>query len=285
MTTLTVACVQTNTKRDPADNIAEVSPLIRQAKAMGADLITTPEIVGMLEPKRELSFAKAKPEESHEVLAAFRALAAELGVWLLIGSISIKVSEDKLANRSFLVDPTGTIIARYSKIHMFDVQVGDGQVYRESNTYQAGGEPVIAETPWGRVGMTICYDIRFPYLYRSLAKAGANVIVAPAAFTKVTGEAHWHVLQRARAIETSSFIVSAAQTGEHAEGRRTYGHSVIVAPWGEVLADAGEDVGVITAELDLARVEEARRKVPSLTHDRDLGDPVVFGAPLREAGE
>lgn len=285
MTKLTVACVQTNAARDPQENIARVSPLIREAKARGAALITTPEIVGMLEPKRDLALAKAKPEESHEVLAAFRGLAAELGVWLLIGSISIKLSDDRMANRSFLVDPQGQIVARYSKIHMFDVQVGDGQTYRESNTYRAGDEAVIAETPWGRMGMTICYDIRFPYLYRSLAQAGAQVIFAPAAFTKVTGEAHWHVLQRARAIENGCFIVSAAQTGEHAEGRRTYGHSVIVDPWGKVLADAGEAVGVITAEIDLAEVPAARAKVPSLTHDRTVGDPVVYGTALRQAGE
>lgn len=285
MTRLTVACVQTNTTRDPLENIERVSPMIREAKERGAQLVTTPEIVGMLEPKRDLALAKAKPEESHEVLAAFRGLAAELGIWLLVGSISIKVSDDKLANRSFLIDDRGQIVARYSKIHMFDVQVGDGQTYRESNTYQAGGEAVIAETPWGRMGLTICYDIRFPYLYRALAHAGAEVIFAPAAFTKVTGEAHWHVLQRARAIETGCYIVSSAQTGEHAEGRRTYGHSVIVGPWGEVLADAGEDVGVITAEIDLARVAEARGKVPSLTHDRVIGEPVIYGAEFRQAGE
>src|SRR5690606_37720151 len=184
----------------------------------------------------------------------------------------------------------GQIVARYSKIHMFDVQVGDGHVYRESATYQPGDEAVIAETPWGRMGMTICYDIRFPYLYRALAQAGAEVLFAPAAFTKVTGEAHWHVLQRARAIETGCYVISAAQTGEHAEGRRTYGHSVIVDPWGRVIADAGEEVGVITAEIDLAEVAAARAKVPSLTHDRSVGAPVVQGAvaqgaALLKAGE
>lgn len=285
MTRLTVACVQTNASREPRENIERVGPMIREAKARGADLITTPEIVGMLEPKRALQFAKAKPEDSHEVLAAFRGLAAELGVWLLVGSISIKLSEDKLANRSFLLDDQGQIVARYDKIHMFDVQVGDGQTYRESNTYRPGDEAVVVDTPWGRMGMTICYDIRFPYLYRSLAQAGAQLIFAPAAFTKVTGEAHWHVLQRARAIETGCFVVSAAQTGEHAEGRRTYGHSVIVDPWGRVLADAGEEVGVITAEIDLAEVGVARGKVPSLTHDRSVAAPVAYGAELRQAGE
>jgi predicted amidohydrolase len=285
MTKLTVACVQTNTTREPLENVERVSPMIREAAARGARLITTPEIVGMLEPKRDLALAKARPEETHEVLAAFRGLAAELGVWLLVGSISIKVSDDKLANRSFLLDDRGNVVARYSKIHMFDVQVGDGQTYRESNTYQSGEEAVIAETPWGRMGMTICYDIRFPYLYRTLAQAGAQVLFAPAAFTKVTGEAHWHVLQRARAIETGCFVISAAQTGEHAEGRRTYGHSVIVDPWGRVLADAGDAVGVITAEIDLDEVAAARGKIPSLTHDRAVDAPVIHGTAFRQAGE
>ena len=285
MTRLTVACVQTNSTPDPLENVERVGPMIREAKARGAQLVTTPEIVGMLEPKRDLALAKARPEDSHEVLAAFRGLAAELGIWLLVGASSIKLSEDKLANRSFLIDDQGQIVARYSKIHMFDVQVGDGQTYRESNTYQPGDDAVLAETPWGLMGLTICYDIRFPYLYRSLAKAGAKVIFAPAAFTKVPGEAHWHVLQRARAIETGCFMVSAAQAGEHAEGRRTYGHSVIVDPWGRVLADAGEEVGVVTAEIDLSEVDVARGKVPSLTHDRTLGEPTGFTQTVRAAGE
>ncbi len=285
MSKFTVANVQTNSKRDPQDNIREVSALIREAKAKGADLIVTPEVVGMIEPKRELGLAKAKPEETHEVLAAFRALAAELGVWLLIGSISIKVAEDKMANRQFLIDDGGNIVARYSKIHMFDVQVGDGQTYRESNTYRAGEEAVVVETPWCKLGLSICYDIRFPYLYRDLAKAGAEVIVTPAAFTKVTGEAHWHVLQRARAIENGVFIVTAAQTGEHAEGRQTYGHSLVVDPWGRVLSDAGEDVGVTLAEIDLSEVEKARAKVPSLTHDRSYDGPNLISQEFLKAGE
>jgi predicted amidohydrolase len=285
MSTCKVALVQTNSKAEPADNIAEVGALIRQAKADGADLITTPEIVGMLAKSKADSFARVKPEEEHEVLAAFRGLAAELGVWILIGSISIKLSDDKMANRSFLVNPTGDIVARYSKIHMFDVQVGDGRVYRESSTYQPGEQAVLVDTPWGVAGMTICYDIRFPYLYRSLAQAGAKMIFAPAAFTKVTGQAHWHVLQRARAIENGCFIISPAQWGTHADGRETYGHSIVVAPWGEVLADAGEGVGVTMAEIDLSLVDAARTKVPSLTHDRDYGDPVLFSSERREAGD
>ncbi|MDE0811803.1 MAG: carbon-nitrogen hydrolase family protein [Alphaproteobacteria bacterium] len=274
MSKLTIACVQTNTKPDPLANIAEVGAMIREAKAQGADLITTPEVVGMMCANREEALTRARPEETHEVLAAFRDLAAELKAWLLIGSISIKLSDDKLANRSFLIDPDGGIVARYTKIHMFDVQVGDGTLYRESYTYQPGEEAVLAETPWGTVGLTICYDIRFPYLFRDLAHAGAKLIFSPAAFTKVTGEAHWHILQRARAIENGCFIVSPAQTGTHAGGRQTFGHSVIVAPWGEVLCDGGTEPGVYLTGIDLGAIDEARGKVPSLTHDRPYSPPI-----------
>jgi deaminated glutathione amidase len=285
MSELTIACVQTNSKPDPADNIAEVGAMIREAKAQGADLITTPEVVGMLAANRDDALSRARPEESHEVLAAFRDLAAELGTWLLIGSISIKLPDDRLSNRSYLVGPDGGIVARYSKIHMFDVQVGDGTSYRESRTYRPGEEAVLAETPWGTMGLTICYDIRFPYLFRDLAQAGARLIFSPAAFTKVTGEAHWHVLQRARAIENGCFIVSPAQTGTHAGGRRTYGHSVIVAPWGEVLCDGGTEPGVTLATIDLGAVDIARGKVPSLEHDRSYTAPIASLEGFRAAGE
>ena len=285
MTQLTIACVQTNSKADPAENIAEVGAMIREAKDRGADLITTPEVVGMMTAGRDEALSRVRPEESHEVLAAFRDLAAELGTWLLIGSLSIKLSDDKLSNRSYLVGPDGSIVAHYSKIHMFDVQVGDGTQYRESRTYQPGDRAVLAETPWGTMGLTICYDIRFPYLFRDLAHAGAKLIFSPAAFTQVTGEAHWHVLQRARAIENGCFIVSPAQTGTHAGGRKTYGHSVIVAPWGEVLLDGGTEPGVSLATIDLGDVEKARGKVPSLTHDRSYAPPSPAFEGLRAAGD
>jgi predicted amidohydrolase len=285
MSKLTIACVQTNTKPDPLDNIAEVGAMIREAKAQGADLITTPEVVGMMCANREETLTRARPEETHEVLAAFRDLAAELKAWLLIGSISIKLSDDKLANRSFLIDPDGDTVARYTKIHMFDVQVGDGTLYRESYTYQPGEEAVLAETPWGTVGLTICYDIRFPYLFRDLAHAGAKLIFSPAAFTKVTGEAHWHILQRARAIENGCFIVSPAQTGTHDGGRQTFGHSVIVAPWGEVLCDGGTEPGVYLTEIDLGAIDEARGKVPSLTHDRPYSPPIPRLDGLRTSSD
>ena len=269
MSNLKVACIQTNSKPDPNINIREVSSLIRAARSNGAELITTPEVVGMLEPNREKALNKAQPENYHGVLREFRALSRDLAIWLLIGSISIKLSNGKLANRSFLINPDGQIIARYTKIHMFDVEVNDGSIYRESATYQPGTSACLARTPWGLVGLTICYDIRFPALYRDLAKAGAKIIFIPSAFTEVTGEAHWHILQRARAIENGCFIVSAAQTGMHEQNRKTFGHSIIVDPWGNILADADKDVGFITADLDLNLVDEVRKKIPSLTHDRE----------------
>ena len=269
MSNLKVACIQTNSKPDPNINIREVSSLIRAARSTGAELITTPEVVGMLEPNREKALNKAQPENYHGVLREFRALSRDLAIWLLIGSISIKLSNGKLANRSFLINPDGQIIARYTKIHMFDVEVNDGSIYRESATYQPGTSACLARTPWGLVGLTICYDIRFPALYRDLAKAGAKIIFIPSAFTEVTGEAHWHILQRARAIENGCFIVSAAQTGMHEQNRKTFGHSIIVDPWGNILADADKDVGFITADLDLNLVDEVRKKIPSLTHDRE----------------
>ena len=269
MSNLKVACIQTNSKPDPNINIREVSSLIRAARSKGAELITTPEVVGMLEPNREKALNKAQPENYHGVLREFRALSKDLAIWLLIGSISIKLSNGKLANRSFLINPDGQIIARYTKIHMFDVEVNDGSIYRESATYQPGTSACLARTPWGLVGLTICYDIRFPALYRDLAKAGAKIIFIPSAFTEVTGEAHWHILQRARAIENGCFIVSAAQTGMHEQNRKTFGHSIIVDPWGNILADANKDVGFITADLDLNLVDEVRKKIPSLTHDRE----------------
>ncbi|MED5225716.1 MAG: carbon-nitrogen hydrolase family protein [Pseudomonadota bacterium] len=269
MSNLKVACIQTNSKADPNINIREVSSLIRAARSKGAELIITPEVVGMLEPNREKALNKAQPENYHGVLREFRALSRDLAIWLLIGSISIKLSNGKLANRSFLINPDGRIIARYTKIHMFDVEVNDGSIYRESATYQPGTSACLARTPWGLVGLTICYDIRFPALYRDLAKAGAKIIFIPSAFTEVTGEAHWHILQRARAIENGCFIVSAAQTGMHEQNRKTFGHSIIVDPWGNILADADKDVGFITADLDLNLVDEVRKKIPSLTHDRE----------------
>jgi len=276
------ACLQLNSKRDIDDNIPEITALLEEAVHAGADFVTLPECTGMIEPDGDALMAKAPAEEDHPILDIIREKAKSSGTWVLIGSLAIKLPDGKIANRSYLIDAQGIITATYDKIHMFDVQLGDGQYYRESETYEPGTEAVIAELPWARAGLTICYDVRFAYLYRTLAQNGAEVLTTPAAFTKVSGEAHWHVLQRARAIETGSYVIAAAQCGTHAENRQTYGHSLIVDPWGTVLADGGEEAGVITAEIDLEKVTEARAKIPALTHDRTyhLSDKL-----LEEAGE
>ena len=283
-TSFKVALVQMNSARDAEPNIRMARDLVRQAKAQGADFILTPENTGMMEPNKPALLQKAKPEAEHPLLPAFVELAKETGAWLLLGSIAIKLDATSCANRSFLFDPEGRVVARYDKIHMFDVDLKGGERYRESANFRPGREAVTADLPWGRLGLTICYDLRFAYLYRALAKGSASFITVPAAFTRPTGEAHWHVLLRARAIETGAFVFAPAQCGEHAEGRKTFGHSLIVAPWGEVLADGGTEPGVVTAVIDPAKVEEARAMIPALRHDRDFSGP-ASGAPLRAAGE
>jgi predicted amidohydrolase len=275
-----VACVQTNTGNDLAANIAAVSALVRAARERGADLIALPEVVALMEPDRRLVVEKAFAEADHPALAAFRELAHATGTWLLVGSLTVRAPGGKVANRSLLLDPAGRIAGRYDKIHMFDVDLAGGERYRESDTYVPGGETCVAETPWGGLGMTVCYDVRFPALYRDLALAGADFLSVPSAFTRPTGAAHWSVLLRARAIETGCFVFAPAQCGEHAGGRKTYGHSLIVDPWGAVLAEAGETVGVIVADIDPARVAEARAAVPSLRHIRPYSPP-----PSRRAAE
>ena len=281
-----VACVQLNAARDIAPNVAAASALIREAKAKGAQFILTPENTGMIEPRRPLLLEKAKPEAEHPAIPAFSALVAELGVWLLVGSLQIKLDAATCANRSFLFDDRGRVAARYDKIHMFDVDLKGGESYRESKTFRPGERAVVADTPWGKVGLTVCYDLRFAYLYRTLAQAGAGFLTVPSAFTVPTGQAHWQTLLRARAIETGSFVFAPAQCGEHAEGRKTYGHSLILAPWGEVLADAGDEPGVITADIDPAKVDEARSMIPALTHDRRFSGPAAPTVEaLRAAGE
>ncbi|WP_455373870.1 carbon-nitrogen hydrolase family protein [Limibacillus halophilus] len=275
-----VGLVQMTSVREIEPNIEAATAMIREAAGKGAALIVTPENTTMVEPDRAAILEKAFPEESHPGIPAFSALSRELGVWLVIGSMTIGLGGGKAANRSFLFAPDGSIAARYDKIHMFDVKVPDGQTYHESATFRPGEKAVLADLPWGRLGMTICYDIRFPYLYRALAKGGASFLTTPAAFTEYTGKAHWHVLQRARAIENGCFVFAAAQTGEHANRRRTYGHSLVVAPWGEVLADAGEEPGVVVAEIDPGLVAKARGTVPSIDHDRPFSLP-----EQREAGE
>jgi len=272
MTHLRVACVQMRSGVEVAPNIAAASDLIRDAAGQGAQLVATPEMTNLLDIRLGKARPKIVPEAEDQTLAAMRALAAELGIWVLVGSIAVTLDgEDRLANRSVLIAPDGNVRARYDKIHMFDVEVGDGQSYRESRAYRPGQRAVLAETEFGKLGMTICYDVRFPHLYRKLAQAGAGILTIPAAFTRVTGEAHWHVLVRARAIETGSFVLAPAQGGQHEDGRETFGHSLIVSPWGEVLAEKADDEpGVILADLDLDAVAKARRRIPSLENDQDI---------------
>ncbi len=262
------ACVQVTAGAEVGPNIEAATALIRQAHAAGADFITMPEMVSLIETHSRALFEKTYEQDSDPALRAFSALAGELGVWLLIGSLPIKLSAEKVANRCFLIDARGAVAASYDKIHMFDVDLPDGQFYEESRDYQPGAEAVVAELPWGRLGMTICYDLRFPSLYRALAQAGAAFITIPAAFTRFTGQSHWHILVRARAIETGCFVIAPAQTGEHQGKRETYGHSLIVDPWGNVLADGGTNSGIITADIDPTLIGEARGRVPSLQHDR-----------------
>ncbi len=269
MTTLTAACVQVNAGPDLGPNIDAALALGREAAGRGADLVAFPENVAAMTFGREYVLARARVEAEHPAIPAFQGLARETGAWVLAGTLAIRVEEERAANRAYLLDPDGNIAATYDKIHMFDVDLGGGESYRESDTMRPGEEAVVAETPWGGVGLTVCYDVRFPHLYRDLARAGANILTIPAAFTRVTGEGHWHTLVRARAIETGCFVLAPAQCGTHHRGRETYGHSLIVDPWGTVLAEgAAEEPGVVTAELDLDRVAEIRGKVPALWGDR-----------------
>ena len=274
------ACLQMSARRDPAPNIETLRDLARRARDAGADLIMSPEVSDMIEPDRAERLRKARTEAEHPMLAAGRELARELGAHLLLGSVVVKVDDSTLANRSFLIRPDGGIAERYDKIHMFDVDLPNGERYRESAVFRPGPRAATTALPWGVLGMTVCYDLRFAYLYRTLAHAGADFLSIPSAFTVPTGRAHWHVLMRARAIETGCFVFAPAQWGEHANGRKTYGHSLIVAPWGEVVAEADDGVGVIVAEIDPAKVLEARRQVPSLSHDRDFARPPTLKNPL-----
>lgn len=270
MSTFRAACVQLRSTDDVSENIRLTCDLVREAKGVGAQFIATPENTTLMAPDGGAKLENSFTEDRDPALPAFRALAEQLGVWLLIGSLAIKVSETKTANRSYLIGPRGEIVKRYDKIFLFDVELPSGETYRESNTVAGGDRAAMAELPWGKLGMTICYDLRFPQLYRVLAKAGAFIFTIPSAFTETTGKAHWHTLVRARAIENGAFVVAPAQGGLHANGRRTYGHSLIVAPWGEILAEAGTEPGVITAEINPDSAREARARIPNLLHDRDF---------------
>jgi len=264
MNSLHLSLVQMTSTSDVGHNIAEASRLITQAAEGGAQLIATPEMTSLLTTKREVLFSNLRAEDDDAALKAFQTLAHDKNIWLLIGSLPIKVGVEQVANRSFLITPDGQIAARYDKIHMFDVSLPDGESYQESRLYKPGDKAVLAETPWGGLGMSICYDVRFPHLYRELAQKGAKLLSVPAAFTRPTGAAHWHVLLRARAIETSSFVFAPAQCGDHGGGRKTFGHSLIIDPWGEILAEGGEEPGIISAKLDLLRVNDVRERLPSL---------------------
>jgi len=268
--------------RSVARNVSDALAFVAEAAAQNAAYVQTPECTTLMEVDTDRLMAETQPERDNKSLAAFCAAASMRKIWLHIGSMAVKVGERRLANRSYLIAPDGEIRARYDKIHMFDVDLGNGDVYSESVNYQAGSSAVVADLPWGKLGLTICYDLRFPALHRALAKAGAAFLAGPAAFTRVTGEAHWHTLLRARAIETGTFVLAAAQGGRHENGRETFGHSLIVAPWGEVLAEGGTEPGVVIAEIDPHRIDAARSKIPSLTHDRAF--EIVEAHPLqREA--
>ena len=278
-----VGLVQMRSGLLPQANLAAARDLIEQAAEAGAEYVLTPEMTNIMEIKRERLFAAISDEENDPTLAGLRETARKHAIYLHIGSLAIRVSPDKAANRSFLIDQRGEIIARYDKIHMFDVDLADGESYRESNNFRAGELAVLADLPWGRLGLTVCYDLRFPSLYRALAEAGATFLSIPAAFTQQTGEAHWHVLMRARAIENGCFVFAAAQGGAHENGRATFGHSLVVDPWGRILAEAGSDPGIIVADIDPAAVATARARIPSLLHGRrfEVIEPMAEPVHLR----
>ena len=273
--TFTAAMVQMRTGLLPEPSLEQGTRLIRQAVAQGADYVQTPEVSNMMQVNRKALFEHLKTEEDDPSLRAYRALAAELKIYLHIGSLALRFSPEKAVNRSFLIGPDGALLASYDKIHMFDIELPDGETYRESANYQPGETAVMFDLPWGRIGLTICYDLRFPALYRALAEGGAWFLTAPSAFTRKTGEVHWQVLLRARAIENGAFMFAAAQGGLHENKRETFGHSLIVDPWGTVLAEGGTDPGVIIAEIDPAKVNVARKAIPSLHHGRrfSVADP------------
>jgi deaminated glutathione amidase len=281
-----VGLIQMRSGRTPQANADAAVKLIGEAKSAGADYVLTPEVTNIMESSREKLFATIVPEESDPTLAIFRDLARTLGIHVHVGSLAVKIAPEKAANRSFLIDRKGNIVARYDKIHMFDVDLTGGESYRESRSYRPGEMAVVSDLPWGRLGLTICYDLRFPALYRALAESGASFLAIPSAFTKQTGEAHWHVLMRARAIENGSFVFAAAQGGLHEHGRETFGHSLVVDPWGRIIAEGGTEPGVILAEIDPAEVSAARSRVPSLQHGRrfEVIEPMAEPAHLHLVG-
>ena len=268
MTTFRAACIQNTATRNIATNILWVCERISEARAEGADFITLPETVGLIEPDNARIPDACYSEEEDAGLGAFRNAARTLEVTILVGSQLIKTADQRIVNRSFLLDTRGEIVARYDKLHLFDIELSNGEFYRESDVIAAGDKAVLATTPWGKLGMSICYDLRFAALYRTLAQNGAQFITIPAAFTQTTGEAHWHTLVRARAIETACYVIAPNQCGHHVDKRNSWGHSLIVDPWGEILADGGTEPGIIYADIDLSKVDKARKMIPALKHDR-----------------
>jgi predicted amidohydrolase len=263
---------------DPTANAAAIVEMVARAKAEGADMLFTPEMAGCLDRDRARAGATLRCEADDIVLAAVREAAARVGIWVHIGSLPLKDerADGRWANRSFLIDDNGAIRARYDKIHLFDVDLATGESWRESSVYGPGDQVVAADTPWGRMGFSICYDMRFPDLYRALTNAGATILLAPAAFTVPTGKAHWHVLLRARAIEAGCFVIATAQVGDHADGRTTYGHSLVVDPWGDVLLDMGDVAGLAFANLDLSRIADVRARVPAIANRRPIPAQVTL---------
>jgi len=272
-----IALFQSNTGIDPPANACALGDAIGEAAAGGAEMLFTPEMSGLLDRDSQRAAKNLRAEDEDEVLAACREAARRHSIWLHVGSLAILVDDGKVANRGFVIDREGNIRARYDKIHLFDVDLPTGESWRESNVYSAGaGVVLINGTPIGKLGLTICYDLRFPGLFARLAEAGADIISVPAAFTVPTGKAHWHVLLRARAIEAGLFVVAAAQVGRHEDGRQTFGHSLVIDPWGEVLLDMGEEKGVGFADIDLARISDVRSRIPALNHRRPIPDAVTL---------
>jgi predicted amidohydrolase len=280
--TFKAAMIQMRSGLQPGANVNAAVRYIGDAKSAGAEYVLTPEMTNILAANREQLFAVVVEEEADASLATLREVARKLGIYVHIGSLAIRISPDRAANRSFLIDPKGDILARYDKIHMFDVDLAGGESYRESRNYRPGELAVLADLPWGRLGLTVCYDLRFPALYRALAEAGATMLAIPSAFTKQTGEAHWHALIRSRAIENGCFVFAAAQGGRHENGRDTFGHSLIVDPWGRIIAEGGTEPGVIVAEINPAEVAGARARIPSLQHGRrfEIVEPLAEPAHL-----
>ena len=266
-----VAVYQARSGIDPTANSTALVGAVRQAAAGGAEILFTPEMSGLLDSNRERARASVRKEADDEVLGAVRQAARDEGIWVQLGSLALKGDQDKFVNRAFLIDDSGAIRARYDKIHLFDVDLPTGESWRESAVYEGGRQAVLVrDTPVGGLGLTICYDVRFPALFERLSEAGADVIAVPAAFTVPTGKAHWEILLRARAIEAGLFVIAAAQGGAHEDGRKTYGHSLVIDPWGEILLDAEDEGGVHFADVDLARIAEVRSRVPALSHRRPI---------------